>query len=95
MLWTYRVFQDKTNRYSIREVFYEQDGTIIGYGKTPVALAAASAEDLRQLVTWFHEAFDLPILSMETVDAQIAAPPHPATNSIAPRGASSACQRTN
>lgn len=73
MLWTYRVFRDDNERYSIRELFHERDGTIIGYGKTPVAVLGASLEELIQMVEWFREAFDLPVLSLAEVDASIAA----------------------
>ncbi|NJL47252.1 MAG: hypothetical protein HC929_06830 [Leptolyngbyaceae cyanobacterium SM2_5_2] len=74
MIWTYRVFCDKEGRYSIREVFCERDGTIINYGKTPVVLAGASIAELMQLAQWFKEAFDLPVLSLEEIDAQLAKP---------------------
>ena len=72
MIWTYRVFRDGEGRYSVREVFYEQDGKIITYGKTPVALVGASLAEIMQLVGWFKDAFDLPVLSMEEVDSEIA-----------------------
>jgi hypothetical protein len=75
MIWTYRVFCDSQGRYSIREVFYERDGRLINYGKSPVAALSNSQEDLMQLIQWFKEAFELPVLSMEEVDAQIAALP--------------------
>lgn len=74
MLWTYRVFCDNRGHYSIREVFYERDHTIICYSN-PVAIIGASVEELMQLVQWFKEAFDLPILSLEEADAQIKARP--------------------
>ncbi|NJL23125.1 MAG: hypothetical protein HC895_23550 [Leptolyngbyaceae cyanobacterium SM1_3_5] len=73
MLWTYRVFRDSQERYSIREVFYDRNNTIINYSKTPVAVVGASIEELIQFVQWFKEAFDLPVLSLEEIDAQIAA----------------------
>jgi hypothetical protein len=72
MLWTYRVFRDSRERYSIREVFYESDNTIISYGAAPVAVVGASFEELMQLVKWFRDAFDLPVLSLEEIDAQMA-----------------------
>lgn len=74
MIWTYRVFRDSVGRYSIREVFYEREGTITAYGKAPVAIVGASLEELMQLAKWFREAFDLPVLSIEEVEAQIAQP---------------------
>jgi hypothetical protein len=71
MLWTYRVFRDSQERYSIREVFYESDNTIISYGAAPVAVVGASFEELMQLVKWFRDAFDLPVLSLEEIDKQM------------------------
>ena len=72
MLWTYRVFCDNQGRYSIREVFYEQDGQIIDCGKIPVAVVGSSLEELRQLVQWFKDAFELPVLSLEETEAKIS-----------------------
>ncbi|NJK73216.1 MAG: hypothetical protein HC849_10440 [Oscillatoriales cyanobacterium RU_3_3] len=78
MIWTYRVFCDSQGRYSIREVFYEQDGTIIDCGKAASVAIGSSVEELLQLVQWFKEAFELPILLLEEVEAKIAAqPPKP------------------
>jgi len=71
MLWTYRIFRDSTDRYSIREVLYEQDGTIISYGKQPVEALGSSLEDLLQLIHWFQEAFESPILSTETIESEL------------------------
>ena len=76
MIWTYRVFRDREGRYSVREVFHEQDGRIIDYGKAPVVVVGASLEEVMQLVMWFKEAFDLPVLALEEVDAHISS--HPA-----------------
>jgi hypothetical protein len=75
MIWGYRVFRDTQGRYSIREVFYERDGRIINYGQTPVTVVGASLEEVMQLVISFKEAFDLPVLSIEDVNAQIASQP--------------------
>ena len=72
MIWTYRVFRDNQERYSILEVFYECDNTIISYAQAPVAVVGASFEELMQLVKWFRDAFDLPVLSLEEIDAQMA-----------------------
>ena len=77
MYWTYRIFRDKTGRYSIREVFYERDGRLLNFGKRPVAPVGASLEELLQLVQWFREAFDSPVLSLEAVEAEMAANPLP------------------
>lgn len=74
MTWTYRVCRDSQGRYSIREVFYNRDNIIVNYSKTPVAVVGASVEELMQLVQWFREAFDEPVLSLSEIDAQIVQP---------------------
>ena len=77
MIWNYRIFCDKTGRYSIREVFYEQDGRLLNYSKKPVVPLGASLKDLLEMVQWFREAFDLPVLALETIEAELAANPLP------------------
>lgn len=85
MIWTHRIFRDQTGRYSIREVYYEQDGRLITYGKNPVAPVGASLEELIQLVQWFRDAFDSPVLSLEAVEAEVAARPAPAKKPLSDR----------
>ncbi|BAZ10377.1 hypothetical protein NIES4071_21920 [Calothrix sp. NIES-4071] len=75
MSWTYRVVRDNQGRYSIREVFYNRDKKIINYSKAPVAVVGASVQELMQLVQWFREAFDLPVLSLEDIDNEISTQP--------------------
>lgn len=50
MIWTYRIFRDALGRYSIREVYYERDGSMIRYSQEPVTAVDASLEDLIRLV---------------------------------------------
>lgn len=75
MIWTYRVVRDDKGRYSVREVFYERDGTLITYGKTPAAPVGSSSADLLHQLQELREAFDLPILSIEELDAELAKQP--------------------
>lgn len=75
MYWTYRVFRSPEEKYSIREVFYEHDGSLIRYGKEPVQAIDGSLEGLLQVILWFKEAFDLPVLTTEEMDAILAAQP--------------------
>jgi hypothetical protein len=75
MTWTYRVFRDNQGRYSIREVFYNRDNQIVNYSRSPVAVVGASVEELMQLVQWFRQAFELPVLSLEEIDAVITQQP--------------------
>lgn len=75
MYWTYRVFRSPEEKYSLREVFYEQDGSLIRYSKEPVQAIDGSLEGLLQVILWFKEAFDLPVLTIEEMDAILAAQP--------------------
>jgi hypothetical protein len=77
MIWTYRVFHN-VDGYCVRVVYFERDGTLIGYQKTPAAPTGRTAEELAQDLRWFQEAFALPILTMAELDAQLALqPPKP------------------
>ncbi|MCU0541839.1 MAG: hypothetical protein MUE44_06560 [Oscillatoriaceae cyanobacterium Prado104] len=77
MLWTYRVFHDKDG-YCIRVVYYERDGTLISYQKEPAMPTGATAEELLQDIAAFKQAFELPILTMEELDIELATlPPKP------------------
>ncbi len=77
MIWTYRVFHDSEG-YFIGVVYYERDGTLIGYQSEPAVPIGRTAEELAQDIQWFKEAFELPILTMEGLDAELAArPPRP------------------
>ena len=77
MIWTYRVFHDQAG-YCVRVVLYERDGTLIGYHKQPAVPTGRTAEELAQDIQWLKEAFELPILTMAELDAELAAhPPQP------------------
>ena len=77
MLWTYRVFHDPDG-YCIRIVYYERDKTLIGYQKEPAMPTGETAENLLQDIEAFKRAFELPILTMDELEAELATrPPKP------------------
>lgn len=78
MNWTYRVFHDKEG-YCIRVVYYEKDGTLLTYQKAPAVPTGRTPEELAQDIQWFKEAFELPILTMEELDAELDAQPQKPT----------------
>lgn len=80
MTWTYRVFRDSNGRYTVREVFYEPNGTLITYSKTPVTLIGGSPEEVLQIMAWCQEAFDLPILVQAEIEQELAQRPASAAN---------------
>ena len=80
MSWVYRIFHDREG-YCVRVVLYERDGALIGYHKEPSVPSGRTAEELAQDLEWFKQAFELPILTIEEVEAAIAQqPPKPKAN---------------
>ena len=55
--------------YCVRVVYYEHDGQLIGYQRAPATPTGRTAEELAQDIAWFQEAFDLPVLTMDALDA--------------------------
>ncbi|HIK29930.1 MAG TPA: hypothetical protein IGS17_04495 [Oscillatoriales cyanobacterium M59_W2019_021] len=75
MLWTDRIFHDREG-YCVRFVYYERDGKLIGYQKSPAI--PISTQELLEDIEGFKQAFELPILTMEELDREIASfPPKP------------------
>lgn len=73
--WNHRVVretnEDGTYYYSVREVFYNNDGTIFAYTKNPVKICGESIEDLKEYTQWVMDCLDKPILidgEVELVD---------------------------
>ena len=75
MLWTYRVFRDEDSYYA-RVVYHEHDGQLIGYQRAPATPTGRTAEELAQDIVWFQEAFDLPTLTKDALDAELATQPN-------------------
>ena len=75
VLWTYRVFRDEDD-YCVRVVYHEHDGQLIGYQRAPATPTGRTAEELALDITWFQEAFDLPMLTMDALDAELATLPN-------------------
>lgn len=68
--WNHRVVKKVFNKgteneeeqYSIREVFYNNDGSIYAYTENPIDLACESLDGLREYIGWCLKALDAPIL---------------------------------
>ncbi len=67
MTWNYRVFLETNGDYIIREVFYDDDGGIIGCTEDSVEPKGRSLDDLAHDIEWFREALDLPILTLADI----------------------------
>jgi len=64
--WNHRVvkakYSDGTEYYSVREVFYNDDGSIFGYTSEPVDVSGESMEDLKEYIQWCLDCLDKPML---------------------------------
>ena len=79
MTWNHRVvkqiFDDEIDWFSIREVFYNEDGDITGYTENPVDICGESIDGLREYLQWCLNSLDKPILEdgkVEFVDQDSA-----------------------
>ena len=64
--WNHRVvkqtYEDGTEEYSVREVFYNDDGTIFGYTENPADVVAETVDELREYIELCLKSLDDPIL---------------------------------
>ena len=70
--WNYRVFREDDGEYAIREVFYSQDGVILGCTANAVEPYDRTLEELSQTLADFQSVLALPILTLDDI-------PQPAT----------------
>jgi hypothetical protein len=68
--WNYRVFQEANDDYIIREVFYADDGSIMGCTEKAVEPWGRTLEELAQDIDSFKEALTLPVLTLDDIPAQ-------------------------
>ena len=78
----------------MRVVLYERDGTLIGYHKEPAVPSGRTAEELAQDIEWFKQAFELPILTLEEVEAELAQQSPKQTNADQAKNAGRTRSRT-
>jgi hypothetical protein len=62
--WNYRVFRETNGDYIIREVFYAEDGTIIGCTADAVEPFGSTLEELTASIADFQAALALPVLTL-------------------------------
>jgi len=64
--WNHRVVkeitQDGNEWFTVREVFYNDDGSIYAYTEDPVKIAGESIEDLRKYCQWVLNCLDKEVL---------------------------------
>lgn len=81
MRWNYRAILED-NYYTIREVYYDEDDSIIACAEQPIELGGESLEELTTLLKWFQEALNEPVLTVAEL------PSSPSTKPNVKRGTS-------
>ena len=65
--WDYRIFKEDNGDYIIREVFYDEEGCIIGCTEDGVEPFGQSLEDLAEQIEAFKQALTLPVLTLADI----------------------------
>jgi len=65
--WEYRVFRESDGAYVIREVFYNDDGTLAGCTESTVEPVGKSLVELAKDIDSFKAALKLPILKLADI----------------------------
>lgn len=65
--WNYRIFREANGDYIIREVFYAEDGSILGCTENAVEPWGRSLEELVTDIESFQEALTLPVLTLADI----------------------------
>jgi hypothetical protein len=69
--WNYRVLSQKSGNdtvYSIHQVFYDEQDLVVKYVKVPISLIATDLEDMVEDIELALEAFNQPIIKIETLN---------------------------
>ena len=72
MTWNYRVFREDDGAYIIREVFYDEQGALLGCTADAVEPSGHSLEALAEELNAFQAALNLPVLTL----AEMPLAPH-------------------
>ena len=67
IVWNYRIFREANGDYIIREVFYAEDGSILGCTENAVEPWGRSLEELTRDLESFQEALTLPVLTLADI----------------------------
>lgn len=62
--WNYRVFREEDGDFVVREVFYAEDGSILGCTANAVEPFGRSMEELAASIADFQAALALPVLNL-------------------------------
>jgi len=68
--WEYRVFREDDGAYIIREVFHDDDGSLVGCTESAVEPMGRSLEELAKDIDSFKEALKLPVLTLADIPSR-------------------------
>ncbi len=68
--WEYRAFREDDGAYVIREVFYDDNGLLVGCTESAVEPMGESLEELAKDIDSFKEALKLPILTLADIPSR-------------------------
>lgn len=70
MTWDYRVFREQDGAYVIREVFYDDDGSLLACTESAVEPMGESLNELAKDIDAFKEALKLPVLTLADIPSR-------------------------
>lgn len=68
--WNHRVFKEANGDFILREVFYDQNGSILGCTEKSIEPFGRSLEELADDIQSLQAALSLPILTLDDVPVQ-------------------------
>lgn len=70
MTWDYRVFREEDGAYVIREVFYDDDNSIVACTESAVEPMGESLQELARDIDSFKAALKLPVLTLADIPSR-------------------------
>ena len=75
MSWNYRLCKETLDKgtsyedewFSIREVYYKEDGSISSYSEKPANLFSETREDIKWTLEKMHEALNKEVVDLDTL----------------------------
>ena len=67
MTWNYRVFQEEDGDYVVREVFYDEGGSIVACTADAVEPVGSTVEELGQCLDNYRAALAQPVLTLRDI----------------------------
>lgn len=63
----HRVFENGIDEYSIREVYYNDDGSIYGFTESPIQVYGDTLEELKETLQYLMNCVSFPVLEEDQI----------------------------